>query len=95
MKYFLLLLLFSSCTVSNSKKFNPRYDQVTNDKCCAQRRPNGICTHELVPGCSNPASPLFKKAYMKPDSCCAYWGVDGMCHKELVKGCSADLLYKY
>jgi hypothetical protein len=95
MKFVLLALLLSSCMASSFNKFSPRYEQVTNDKCCGDRKPNGVCAHELIPGCSNPASPMFTKEYMSPDNCCAYWGVDGMCHKELVKGCSADLLYKY
>ncbi len=95
MKFILLALIVSSCSAYNSNKFNPMYEQVSNDKCCSDRRANGVCAHELVPGCSNAASPMFMKEYLSPDDCCAYWGVDGMCHRELVKGCSADLLYKY
>ena len=91
---YLFLVILVSCS-SDSDRFNPRFDQVTNDKCCADRRPNGVCKHELVPGCSNSLSPVFRKEFLTADECCEYWGADGMCHKELVSGCAGELLNQW
>lgn len=89
--FFLIIiwtLLLASCTSSKVRAQKYAMEQAPNNLCCAARSPQGKCVEELVPGCANGSSPLFKQQFFMPDDCCAYWGVDGMCYEELVKGCS-------
>jgi hypothetical protein len=89
-----LVLIFSFLTGCSYVEMKPEYNLIPDNRCCAERNRDGSCTHELIPGCSDPNNHLFSQEYLVEDNCCAHWSANGMCYVEIEKGCSKRLFKK-